>query len=320
MFKQLYFRRSLSLLLILSLTGCTSTAPAAPTTQPETEPVQENMPTATQEADAPSPTSEDAAADTPPTATVAYSTDWRDMPVIPVVTDQAREIYQRGIEMGRDPRSFSVVGDCQNVEAYFLEDFAHPGLYRLGEYQDLQETIDWFYDSFDRERAAVRGGYNVSSVLLPLWADPELCEPRESPLACEFRLHNPSIVLISMETWWYDRPTSTYAGYMRQIVEYAIEQGVVPILATKADNLEGDDSINAAIVLVAQEYQVPLWNFRLAVDPLPGDGLEEDGFHLRFARPHFNDPGNMQHGWPVRNLTALQALDAVWRGVGEGSD
>jgi hypothetical protein len=73
-------------------------------------------------------------------------------------------------------------------------------------------------------------------------------------------------------------------------------------------------------VQAAQEYQVPLWNFRLAVDPLPGNGLTDDGFHLRFARPHFNDPGNMQHGWPVRNLTALQALDAVWRGVGEGSD
>jgi hypothetical protein len=24
----------------------------------------------------------------------------------------------------------------------------------------------------------------------------------------------------------------------------------------------------------------------------------------------------MQNGWPWRNLTALQSLDAVWRGVG----
>jgi hypothetical protein len=27
----------------------------------------------------------------------------------------------------------------------------------------------------------------------------------------------------------------------------------------------------------------------------------------------------MQSGWPVRNLTALQALDAVWRGVASAS-
>ncbi|MBN1429948.1 MAG: SGNH/GDSL hydrolase family protein [Anaerolineae bacterium] len=320
MFRLLYSRQLLVLLLLLLLAGCASTASIPSTAQPEPGLTQSTQPTATLVEASPSPPLESTPTGIAPTVTVDYPDRWQDMPVIPVVTDRARAIYQRGIEMGRDPHSFSVVGDCQNVEAYFLEDFAHPGLYRLGEYQDLQEVIDWFHDSFDRQRAAVRGGYNVASVLSPLWADPDLCEARETPLACEFRLHNPSIVLISMETWWYDRPTSTYAGYMRQIVEYAIGQGVVPILATKADNLEGDHSINAAIVQVAQEYQIPLWNFWLAVEPLPGHGLTDDGFHLRFARPYFNDPGNMEHGWPMRNLTALQALDAVWRGVSEDSD
>lgn len=317
MFKRYSFTL-LNLLLILSMVGCASTA--TPAAEQEATSVGDSTPTVVAEELTPASTVESAPAATAPTSTVVYPASWQDMPVIPVVIDRTREIYQRGIEMGRDPHSFSVVGDCQNVEAYFLEDFAHPGLYRLGEYKYLQETIDWFHVSFDRERAAVKGGYNVASVLSPLWADPKLCEPRESPLACEFRLHNPSIVIISMETWWYDRPASTYANYLGQIVQYTIEQGVVPILATKADNLEGDNSINAAIVQVAQEYQVPLWNFWLAVEPLPGHGLEDDGFHLRFARPHFNDPGNMQHGWPVRNLTALQALDAVWRGVREGSE
>lgn len=320
MIRQQYLFTSLGLLLILSMAGCTSTGAASPTTVPEVTSVQASTPTPA--AGKPTPTSTPASAQAviAPTSTVVYPDNWLDMPVIPLVTDRAREIYRKGTEMGRDPHSFSVVGDCQNVEAYFLEDFASPGLYRLGEYKSLQEVIDWFHDSFARPRAAVKGGYNVASVLSPLWADPKLCQARESPLACEFRLHNPSIVIISMETWWYDRPASTYAHYLRQIVEYTIEQGVVPILATKADNLEGDNSINAAIVQVAQEYQVPLWNFRLAVDSLPGHGLTDDGFHLRFARPYFNDPGNMQHGWPVRNLTALQALDAVWRGVREGSN
>ena len=49
-----------------------------------------------------------------------------------------------------------------------------------------------------------------------------------------------------METWWYDRPAENYAGYLRQIVEISIAEGIVPILATKADNLEEDWSINAA--------------------------------------------------------------------------
>ncbi len=315
-----YIFKSLGLLLILLMAGCTSTAAANPTAVPEATSVQDSTPTIAPDEPIPTSMLESTQTAIAPTSTVVYPASWEDMPVIPVVTDRAREVYRQGAEMGRDPHAFSVVGDCQNVAAYFLEDFASPGLYRLGEYKNLQEVIDWFHDSFARERAAVKGGYNVASVLSPLWADPKLCEPRESPLACEFRLNNPSIVIISMETWWYDRPASTYANYLRQIVEYTLSQGVVPILATKADNLEGDNSINAAIVQVAQEYQVPLWNFWLAVEPLPGHGLTEDGFHLRFARPYFNDPGNMQHGWPVRNLTALQALDAVWRGVENDSD
>ena len=120
-----------------------------------------------------------------------------------------------------------------------------------------------------------------------------------------------------METWWYDRPADTYAGYLRQIVEYSLAEGVVPIIATKADNLEGDHGINAAIVAVAQEYDAPLWNFWAAVQPLPGHGLTEDGFHLTQGRTLFDDPASLQGAWAVRNLTALQALDTVWRGVSE---
>lgn len=240
---------------------------------------------------------------------------WQDMPIVPEVSDAARAVYQRGLEMGNDPHAFSVVGDCQNVSVFFMAFYDEPGQYNLGEHTYLQETIDHFDGSFSRQRVAANGGFNVASVLSGLWADPEACEPGEAPLNCEFRRSNPSIVIISMETWWYDRPADTYAGYLRQIVEYALDEGVVPILATKADNLEQDHGINRAIVSVAQEYDVPLWNFWAAVQPLPGHGLAEDQFHLTQGRPFFDDPAQMQGAWPVRNLTGLQALDAVWRGV-----
>ena len=42
-----------------------------------------------------------------------------------------------------------------------------------------------------------------------------------------------------------------------------------------------------------------------------------DGFHLSFSRNFFDKPKNMLSGWPWRNLTALQALDAVRRGLQE---
>jgi hypothetical protein len=242
---------------------------------------------------------------------------WKELPVVPEVSDAMRDVYQRGIEVGVDTTAFSVVGDCQNVAEFFLSDYATPAQYNLGDNEHLQTTIDHFYNSFTRDRAAVRGGYNVASVLSPMWADPEQCEKGENPLSCERRLHNPSIVLVSMETWWEGRPADTYEDYLRQVVEYWLAEGVVPILSTKADNLEGDHSINAAIARVALDYEVPLWNFWLAVQDLPDNGLEEDGFHLTYGSSFFNDTAVMQTGWAVRNLTALQVLDAVYFGLTE---
>jgi hypothetical protein len=68
-------------------------------------------------------------------------------------------------------------------------------------------------------------------------------------------------------------------------------------------------------VRVATKYGIPLWNFWLAVQPLENHGLSEDKFHLTFARNFLDDPWRLRQGWPARNLTALQALDSVWRGV-----
>ncbi len=259
----------------------------------------------------PSPSREPA----PPTPSPTLDPEaWKQMPVVPRVSDTARRIYQRGLEMGNNPRAFSKVGDCQNVLSMFLAVYDHPGRYRLGEYAYLQETIDYFAGSWSRSSQAVRGGFNAASILSPFWADTSVCESGESPLACELRLHRPSFAIISLETWWEGDP-HRYERYYRQIVEYTLSQGVVPILATKADNLEGDWRINAAVGRIAYEYDVPLWNFWAAVQPLPGHGLLSDGFHLTFDLNYFDEPARMRAAWPWRNLTALQALDAVRRAV-----
>lgn len=245
-----------------------------------------------------------------------YSPDeWQTYPVLPVVSDTSRAIYLKGLEMGNDPTHFSVVGDCQNVEWFFLGVFDRPEEYALGQFDYLQKTINYFEGSWSRRAATVDNGFNVASVLSAMWADPEKCEGGETPLQCEHRLHRPSMVLISMETWWNDQPADEYEAYLRQIVEFWIANGAVPILGTKADNLEGDHGINQAIVRVAKDYDVPLWNFWLAAQPLPLHGLTIDNFHLTFARNFFDDPDRLRNAWPVRNLTALQAIDAVWKGV-----
>ena len=241
------------------------------------------------------------------------------MPAVPTgVSDAMREVYQRGLELGNDPTHFSVIGDCQNVSSYFLAVFEQPDEFSLGEeYAYLQPTIDYYQGSFSRVSVAVKGGFNAAAVISPLRADPKVCNPNESPLDCELRLWRPSVVIVSMETWWSQKPEDEYEKYMRRVLDRIIETGAVPIIATKADNLEGDHAINTTVAKLAYEYDIPLWNFWAAVQPLPDHGLSPDGFHLTFGRNFFDDPKRMLNAWPWRNLTALQTLDVVRRGLTE---
>jgi hypothetical protein len=244
---------------------------------------------------------------------------WMQMPAVPTeISDSMRAVYEHGLELGNDPTHFSMIGDCQNVSSYFLAMFDHPDEFRLGgDYAYLQPTIDYYQKSFSRKSLAVKGGFNVAAILSPLRADPKSCNQNESPLDCELRTWKPSIVFVSMETWWSEKPEEEYDKYMRRVIDRILETGAVPILATKADNLEGDHGINATIAQIAYDYDIPLWNFWAAVQSLPNHGLSSDHFHLTFARSFFDDRVRMKSAWPWRNLTALQALDVVRRGLME---
>lgn len=240
---------------------------------------------------------------------------WQQMPVIPTISDTARQIYQHGLEMGSNPHAFSKVGDCGSTPSWFLGDFDRgPRYYSLGDYQYLSAVIQQYAGSFGRTSLAAKAGFNASSVFTTLWADRSQCQVNETPLACEYRLNKPSIALITLGTndvWHQD----VFESKMRAIIEYSIQNGVLPVLATKADNDEGDGSINATIVRLATEYDIPLWNYWRAVQTLPDQGLQPDGAHISWGPNRFDDPQAMTRGWTIRNLTALQTLDAVWRGV-----
>lgn len=238
---------------------------------------------------------------------------WKEWPILPVVSDRAKQIYRAGIAAGRDPHKFSKVGDCQVIRQYFLGIFDDPAEYSLSEkYKYLEHTITQFQGSYDRVSEAVRTGFNVASVLTPFYANPKNCKSGETPLMCEYRIWNPSIAIISMETWTEGRPTAAYENYLRQIVEYLLSNNILPVVSTKADNLEGDHSINLAVARVAAAYDIPLWNFWRVADPLPSNGLLEDRFHLTNAPNRYDWPSTFEKAWPMRNLTALQVIDKVW--------
>lgn len=252
----------------------------------------------------------------PPTPTPTLAPDfWQDLPIVPTVSDTAREIYARGIALGNDPHAFSVIGDCEGTPNRFLGPFEYsPSYYRLGMYTYLNAAIDHFAGSFGRISLAANSGFTTSMVLSQFWANPNYCLAGETPLTCELRVHRPSIAFVMVGTMDYVQP-QTFEEHMRQILESLIENGTVPILYTKASNLEGDWSINATTARLAVEYGLPLWNFWRAVQPLPGHGLRADGMHITWGYNFFDDPVAMNNGWPWRNLTALQALEAVWGAV-----
>ena len=238
---------------------------------------------------------------------------WKNRPVIPEVSNTIIEIHERGLALGNNPHAYSKLGDCGSTPAWFLGDFDRGSeFYDLVEYQDLYTVIQIFQGSHGRTSLAADAGFNASSLFVNLWADRSYCDTDETPLSCEYRVHRPSFAFIMLGSNDIYHPDN-FEPQMRKIIEYLIENGVVPILSTKADNEEGDHGINTTIARLAYEYDLPLWNYWLAVQSLPNEGLQEDQVHLTWGRNFFNDPEAMQKAWPVRNLTALQVLDAVWR-------
>jgi hypothetical protein len=228
---------------------------------------------------------------------------WPEWPLIPTVSARAKEIFQLGQQLGNDPHSFTTIGDCQSEPNIFM------GVYDTNTYQlpagseALADTVQWFKGSFARDSITVKDGMSVASVFAPGWADPQQCQSKETPLECEFRLHKPVIVFINLGTNWKGGDEVKHEEYMRRIVDYAISKGVIPILGTKGDNLEGGHRINESIARVAYDYDLPFWNFWLSIRDLPGKGI--DGTR----------PGGylIPEAWGRRSYTGLEALDAVWQ-------
>ncbi len=229
------------------------------------------------------------------------------------VREHIREIYARGQLFGNDPRAFSKLGDSTIEPPFFMAEFASAGLYDLGAYGRLQDVIDYFAGSFDRQSLAVQRGMNSWAVFDPVRADSERCQLMDGPLACEFRVHRPSVVFIRLGT--NDLGTKNFADNLGRIVQFCIDNGVIPLLGTKADRFrDPDNNVNDIIRRVAASYHVPLWDYDLAAESLPDRGLTDDGIHMTtFYAHNYTWETAFDRGYAVHNLLALLALDAVWK-------
>ena len=230
---------------------------------------------------------------------------WMSLPVMPEAGTNVRAIYQRGINLGNDPNAFSIFGDCQAEPQEFLGVYDTDKVLVESLPPELQETVEHFSGSFERESPTAQDGTTPGALLWDQWHRGEYgCSFGETPVACELRVHRPSFVIIQIGSHFESRNTE----YLRRIIAQLIENGVVPILATKADNRELDHRINRDMALLAAEFDLPLWNFWASLSNLPNRGL-----FTRKDRPLQGDIYLTDEARIIHRETGLEALDIVWR-------
>src|SRR5262249_12147065 len=202
------------------------------------------------------------------------------------------------------------------------------GQAQLGTYTDLQPAIALFTreaartsNSFANISLAARDAWTSSDLLDPKWLDLGICTVKETPLDCELRVTKPAAALIMIGT--NDLPGNDlrqFRANLERIVTIVERHYVIPVVSTipyRRDHLELQDrvdSFNQVIIQVALNHSAPIWNYWLAMEGLPSNGVSIDGIHPSLP-PDYQfaifDPFHLQFGFPMRNLTALQVLKSL---------
>jgi hypothetical protein len=259
--------------------------------------------------------------------------------VITNITEQAQRIFDRGITVGNRANVFSKVGDSLTVATWAFYPIGW-GQQQLSSYGYLQPAIDYFSaepvgdgNSFSNVPLAADNQWTSADLLNPAQGNPEICGVNETPLDCEFRIVRPSIALILIGTNDVGlMDGETYRENLENILDKTIARSVLPVLSTLPRRSGYDAQIaefNDIVRSTAQQYQIPIWEFYNALETRPNNGLEADGVHLSYPPVEIGQweatanfvGDNLNYGYNVRNLTAIQVLDAVWRQVilGESS-
>jgi lysophospholipase L1-like esterase len=214
------------------------------------------------------------------------------------------------------------------VSPYFLTPIGN-GNYQLGAYGDLADTIGYFSqanartgNSFANVSLAAGGGWSTNTLLQAGYSSPQICG-KDSPLVCEYKQVKPAIALIMIGTNDSGSgSTDWFEGNLRQIVQTSMDMGIIPVLSTippkpmNADQTARGIAFNQVIRSVAVQYDVPLWDYFTAMDALPDKGISSD--HLHASVPPGGQSAvftaeNLQYGYTIRNLEALQVLDVLRR-------
>ncbi len=297
-------------------TGALRRAPAAgPDTLTATLP---STSTSSSEPTTPSPPTTGSSSTAPvPEGPTLYPFSTHHSPITDAVANRLYDILDRGPTL--DDAVFAKVGASSLASDRSLSCFAEDPV-ELGTHGGLQVTLDHYRTGnadgttpFDRDSLAAVAGRTAAWVMD---GDP-------SPLAQELDALAPRLALVhygtndmGMGATYASALPGFYEAYS-ELADTLTEAGVIPLLATishRGDRESADHWVpmyNAVIRGIAQREQVPLIDWWLALDALPHKGLSADGIHVE---PHPDgacrlDAEGLEHGYNVRNLLALEALE-----------
>jgi len=237
------------------------------------------------------------------------------------------EVYESGQELGNHSDVITKVGDSLSASTQYLTPFSRDD-YILGPYDYLETALLYYGESAADDSIAAQIGMSSYAVFDAFWANNEDCEPNESPLACEYRLKQPSVSFIMFgPNDVRSMNDEQYAGQMRQIVEETIEAGVIPVVSTFSVDLDDElywqaINFNRQLLAIADEYQIPLINLWAATTILPVYGLDEDRIHLKhsgFSNLKYDSGHEIWYGLSLQNLLALRTLHEIYMTLGIGA-
>lgn len=238
-------------------------------------------------------------------------------PITPHVAANLRAIAQR--DPTRNGRVFSKIGNSITVSSFFLHCLAQSSV-DLGSHQALSPTHQHF-------RLDLGGGatsYDRQSLCAVIgWPAHNAIAGSPSPLEQEVAAISPrfAVVMYGTNDIGWDNIWQ-YAGAMLSITDQLIAGGVIPLLTLippRDDSASADLQVpryNAVVRGIGQARQVQVIDLHRELMPLDGHGMASDGLHLDVTGGgcDFSAAG-LQHGFNIRNLLTLQALDRARRVV-----
>ncbi len=259
-----------------------------------------------------------------------------DYPVVPAISGQMaqslQQVYWSGMtNFGNQAGAFAKVGDDAMDSDNFMKPFAVPGSYNLDSFGGLQALIDVYaatsvrasidptINSFNVDSVAAEEGYGIENLSGPTPAGPPCDVLGGTPLSCEYQATRPSIALISFSApnVTYMNPDQFRSELQVLVLDSLSTYGVIPVLATiPAGNGYTTEQLapyNQAIVEVASQSGtggIPLWNLWRAMQER---GISDPNSVAPQGPADFSA---LNYGYNIRNLTALQTLEAVRQAAG----